>query len=205
MPSSALFDLLPDFGVRPERAEPVSAVPRPMPELRQEPDLGALIAEAVAEAQAETERRLAAEHQAALEAERQAHRAEAEAFLNSLGADMGATIAARIDAMQQTVIDLVSDRVARVVGGLLSEDLQKRALDALARIVREATDDSDAVRIRVSGPPSLYESLRAALGPRAANLDFTDAPVFDLTLSIEDTVFETRMAEWSDMLTEVLS
>jgi len=61
------------------------------------------------------------------------------------------------------------------------------------------------VRIGVRGPLSLFEPLSAALGSRAANLDFTEASGFDLTVTIDETVFETRIAEWSASLSEVLS
>ena len=64
---------------------------------------------------------------------------------------------------------------------------------------------SRAARIGVRGPLSLFEPLKAALGSRAANLDFAEAPGFDLTVSIDETVFETRIAEWSASLSEVLS
>lgn len=207
MRSAALFDLLPDFGTRPVRAQPPAAAPtqQPAPEVEPQPDMGAIIAEAVASAEHAAEARLTAAHQAELEAEREAHRAEADAFLQTLGGDIGAAVASRIDVMQAAVIDLVADQAARVVGGLLGEDLQKRSLAALADAVRAAIGDSDAVRIRVSGPSSLYETLKAALGERAESLDFTDAPGFDLTVSIDDAIFETRMAEWSAALSQVLS
>ncbi len=55
------------------------------------------------------------------------------------------------------------------------------------------------------GPSSLFETLREALGSRAANLDFVEAAGLDLTVTIDETVFETRIAEWSSTLSEVLS
>jgi hypothetical protein len=206
MRSAALFDLLPDFGTRPKPAEAAAKpVEQPVPEVVPLPDMGTIIAEAVARAEQEAEARLVAAHQAELTAQLEAKQAETDAFLQTLGGDIGAAVAARIDLMQAAVTDLVADQVARVVGGLLGEDLQKRSLAALANAVREAIGDTDAVRIRVSGPSSLYETLKTALGERAANLDFTDAPGFDLTVAIDDAVFETRMAEWSAALSEVLS
>ena len=61
------------------------------------------------------------------------------------------------------------------------------------------------MRIAVRGPLSLFETLKASLGPRAANLDFVETPGFDLTVAIDEAVFETRMAEWSTTLSEVLA
>ena len=208
MPSAALFDLLPDFGVRAQHgaqprttAEPDNRPDVPAPQA----DIGALIAEAVAQAEAELEERLSAAHKTALEAERQANADEAKAFLESIGEDVGKTVALRINMMEARVTELVGATVARVVGGIVSDDLQKRSLEALARSIREAVGDSEAVRIGVRGPLSLFETLQAALGSRAANLDFVEAPGFDLTVTIDEAVFETRMAEWSATLSEALS
>jgi len=206
--ASALFDLLPDFGSRIPRADQAPtarnaehkpAVPAP------QADIGALIAEAVADAEAALEARLALAHQAALYAERQASDDAAKAFLESFGGDLGTAVAGRIEAMEQRVAELTGATVARIVGGLLSDDLQERSLQALSRTISAAVADSEAVRIGVRGPLSLFEPLSAALGSRAANLDFTEASGFDLTVTIDETVFETRIAEWSASLSEVLS
>ncbi len=205
MASAALFDLLPDFGARTQRpgqsplAEPKQDTPTP------QADIGALIAEAVTDAEAALEARLAVAHQAELEAQRQASADEAKAFLQSFGGDVGAAVAARIEIMEAKVSDLIGATVARIIGGIVSDDLQKRSLDALAGTIREAIGDSEAVRIAVRGPLSLFETLKASLGPRAANLDFVEAAGFDLTVAIDETVFETRIAEWSSALSEALS
>ena len=208
MASAALFDLLPDFGPRAPNSslaasaavgERKPAAPAP------QADIGALIAEAVADAEAALEIRLAAAHQAALEAERQANDDAAKAFLESFGGDLGAAVATRIDAMETRVAELTGATVARIIGGVVSDDLQQRSLAALARTIGAAIADGEAVRIGVRGPLSLFEPLKAALGARADNLDFTEAAGFDLTVAIDEAVFETRIAEWSASLSEVLS
>ncbi|RWE23983.1 hypothetical protein, partial [Mesorhizobium sp.] len=141
----------------------------------------------------------------ALDAERQANDEAAQAFLESFGGDLGAAVAARIDTMEARVSELAGATIARIIGGLLSEDLQKRSLAALSRAIGAAVADSEAVRIGVRGPLSLFEPLRQALGSRAANLDFAEVPGFDLTVTIDEAVFETRIAEWSASLSEALS
>ncbi|MDX8477622.1 hypothetical protein RFN28_03900 [Mesorhizobium sp. VK24D] len=208
MASAALFDLLPDFGSRASKPSQAPAAPdneRTPDTAPPQADIGALIAEAVADAEAALEARLAAAHQAALEAERRANDDAANAFLESFGGDLGAAITTRIDAMEARVAELTAAAVARIIGGIVSDDLQKRSLEALACAISAAIGDSEAVRIGVRGPLSLFEPLKAALGLRAANLDFTEAPGFDLTVIIDETVFETRIAEWSASLSEVLS
>ncbi|RVC57067.1 hypothetical protein EN779_22810, partial [Mesorhizobium sp. M4B.F.Ca.ET.088.02.2.1] len=130
---------------------------------------------------------------------------EAKAFLESFGGDVGQAVARHIDAMELRVTELVGATLARIIGGMVSDDLQKRSLDALARTIGEAIADSEAVRIAVRGPLSLFETLAASLGPRAAQLDFVEAQGLDLTVVIDEAVFETRIAEWSASLSEVLS
>jgi len=206
MPSAALFDLLPDFGTRTPRVSQPQAAAEQMPEApAPQADIGTLIAEAVAQAEATLAERLSAAHEAALEAERQAHAEEARTFFESFGGEVGKAVSSRIDAMEARVTDLVAATVARIIGGVVSDDLQKRSLEALASAVRETVGDGEAVRIAVRGPLSLFETLKASLGPRAANLDFIETPGFDLTVTIDEAVFETRMAEWSATLSEVLS
>ncbi|AZO45065.1 hypothetical protein EJ076_30155 [Mesorhizobium sp. M7D.F.Ca.US.005.01.1.1] len=208
MPSAALFDLLPDFGTRAQRAgQPRAAVdPEHKPETpAPQADIGTLIAEAVVQAEAALEARLSAAHDAALEAERQANADEARVFLESLGDDVGKAVSSRIDTMEARVTGLVAATVARIIGGIVSDDLQKRSIEVLASAIHEAVGDAEAVRIVVRGPLSLFETLKASLGPRAANLDFVEAPGFDLTVAIDEAVFETRMAEWSTTLSEVLA
>jgi hypothetical protein len=207
MGANALFDLLPDFGARPARVEPASSARpmRPVPEPPPAVDVDALIAAAVTRAEAELSARLGAAHQAEREAESEAHAAETKALLASLGDDLGRTIGAHLEALEGRVTDLVGSQAARILGTLLADDLQQRSLVALASTVRETIGDAEAVRVRVSGPLSLYETLREALGPRGKNLDFVEAPGFDLTVTIDDAVFETRMAEWSQALSEILS
>jgi hypothetical protein len=206
MAHAALFDLLPDFGAGMARAVPATIERQHAPQPVDPPlDVEAIVARAVAEAKAATEARLTLAHEAAMEAEREANAAEAKAFLESLGDDVGKTVASHIEAMEAHVGDLVGATVGRIVGGLLSEDLQKRSLEALARAIRESIGDTDAVRVSVRGPQSMFETLKTALGPHAGHLDFTDAPGFDLTVVVDDAVLETRMAEWAAALAEVLA
>ena len=207
MASAALYDLLPDFGARPQRAAKAAFAhdePQAQP-APQQPDVDALVARAVAEAEAALAAKLSAEHAAALQAERDAHAEKTATLMANLGTDAGKRIADGIEAMQAHVLDLVGTDVARILGGLVGEDLRERSLAALARAIREATGDGEAVRISIRGPASLYDGLQASLGAFAADLHFEEAPGFDLTVAIDDAVFETRLSEWSAALSQVLT
>jgi hypothetical protein len=205
MSADALFDLLTDFGSRPLRPQapgPASQPPAaPVPAV----DAEALLAERVAEATAEIETRLATAHREELEAERKANAEEAETFMASLGKDIGATVADHMQALEKRLGEMVGSQVARILGSVMSDDLQRRSLDSLARVIGETLGDDETMRIRVSGPALLFEALREAMGARASNLDFSEVSGFDLTVTVDDTVLETRMSEWSHALSEILA
>jgi hypothetical protein len=206
MAHAALYDLLPDFGAAVPRARaPAGEAHHATAPEKPAIDVEALVARAVADAEAALEARLASAHEQALEAERQKSAEAMQAFLQGMGRDIGEAIAGRIDTLETHVNERAGAAVARIVGNLLGADLQKRSLQALARTVSESIGDRDALRIGVRGPQSMFETLQAALGPRAVHLDFTEAPGFDLTVTLDDTVFETRMAEWAGVLAEVLA
>ncbi len=206
MSSAALLQLLPDFGPAPGQDKPAPAAARePAADARPAADIGQLIAEAVAEAEAALEARLTAAHQAELAAVRQEGADQAKALLDTFGTDIGAVVSGRMDAMAGELAEVIGAAAARSIGAVLSERLQERSLAALSATIAHALDAEDAVRIRVEGPASLFESLAAALGDRAAIVDFVEAPSFDLTVVIGDAVLETRMSEWAAALTEILS
>lgn len=207
---AALSDLLQDFGKRPPLAGHAVAdhQPAPAPASRPaapEPDLSAIIAVEVARAETALEQRLSELHEAALAAERERHRAEIEALQQRFGGDAANLIEAAIAAMEERVGALATTGAARLLSGLLTQDLQKKAIDSLAGAIRTATSDREAVRIRISGPQSLYAALTAALPERAASLDYAEAPGFDLTVTIDGNIFETRLSEWSAALSEIVS
>jgi hypothetical protein len=211
MSAAALFDLLQDFGRRPPhvREAAPAGIPRDMitefSESPPPPDPSELIAAEVERAEAALAERLANEHAAALEAERESHAAEIDALTKRLGEEAGAAISARLAEMEARVSELATTATARIVSRLLSAEVQNRSLESLARAIRAAATDAQAVRIRVSGPLALFEALCAAAPEHAANLDHVEASGFDLTVAIDEDIFETRISEWSAAISEILA
>lgn len=213
MTPSSLADLLPDFARQPtadgraEAAAPRFEMAGPAGAPRAEepaPDDNALMRR-VAEAEAALRATLGAEHEAELEALRQRHAEEIAALQEKLGGQAGEAIAARFTQMEGHIGDLATSVTARILSVTLSEDLQRRAVEELARVVAGAMGDREAVKVRVSGAPLLFEALQAAMGEKAEHLQFFEASGFDLTVAIDESLFETRLSEWSDALGEVLS
>lgn len=209
MSSRALADLLTDFGSRAAAAEPMMAFvePEPVAMFQPEPelDVAAMIADEVAKAEAALTERLSAIYEATLEAERANHAAEREEFARQIGGEAAALIESRFAEMQEQLIALTTAATARILGGVLSDEMLKRSIAALADKIREAVRERDAVRVRALGPQSLCEALSAALGATAHSVEFGERSSLDLTVTIDSGIYETRLAEWSAELGGVIA
>lgn len=221
MPSLSLANALKDFGDSPAfAAEPFSApadfampsvdLPDFPPMPAAEPvDVDAIVAEAVAEAVAQAEaalsERLVQEHEEALRQEKERHAEEMGELQKRIGDAAGKKILIRFQEMEGRIVELTSAVAARILGSVLTDDIRDRSIERLSGLIREALQDSEAIRIRVRGNLPLFETLKEKLPEHANQLDFMESPDFDLSVSIDDSVYETRLAEWSLALSETLA
>lgn len=202
----ALADALTDFdaetAARRALQRPAPQEPSPtLPNLHTDEALACRLAEA-GEA---LEGKLRDAFEAELEAERERHAGElAEARL-SLGEAAGETLARRFAEMEERVCALTASVAARILGAALSEEVAARSVAELARAIRSAVGDRETVRIRIEGPVSLYEGLRGKLGTLEAQTDFSETDAFDLRASIDESLFETRLSEWSAALSGAMA
>lgn len=204
MTAPALFDVLKDFAARPNPAAMlVSASPHieagPPP-----PAIEELVRVEVARAEAALEERLVLAHEAELEALRQGHAAEIDEVFRAIGETAGETIAMRLGEMEERLGHGAAATAARILGAFLSDELQKRSMESLAQSIRAAVEERESFRIDIRGPQSLYEALQRTLGDRAGNFGYVEAPGFDLSVTIDGNLFETRLTEWSAVLSEIL-
>ncbi len=208
MPLQALSNALPDFAAAeraprppmPERQESAPAVSR-----TSDAEWQARLNAAVADAEARLREKLGEEHEAALEKLAETHKAELAAVSQDFAATMGAAITAQFQEFEERVTALTSSSAARLLSGVLSEDLAARSVARMAETLRAALEDREAVKITVRGPASLYEPLRKAMGDHAERMRFIEQPGLDLSVSLDETVYETRLAEWAGALAEVVA
>ena len=211
MAAPALLDVLRDFGTQPPfiavRAEQASvaqhsefATPPPPPPA---PD-PAIIRAAVEEAEAALAARLREEHAAAVADLEARHEAELARLSEEVAAELFARCSTRLAEAEARLTELTTASVARMLGAALSDDIVRRAIGELAENIAAALGDAEAVRIKVRGPASLYEALKPALGRHAEQAEFTEAPGLDLTVSIDESLFETRISAWSASLAELV-
>lgn len=201
MAAVALADLLVDFGARQMRA--ADATPRPVAVSPAQPSIGAVVAAEVARAEAALEERLAAAHAAELQAERERHRSEIAALQLRHGAEMGVAIASACEVLEQRFSESVTAPVTRILAHLMTEDLSRRSVAALRAVIAEAMRVGDTVRIVVNGPAPLCAGVAEALGERAASVEFRESDGLDLAVSVDGSLLETRIREWSAMLGEI--
>lgn len=193
-------DVLPfDFGDVPEARE---IAPEPLPT---GPDLDELIRIEVEKAERALSERLVAEGEAALAEERQRHAAAIEALEGRFGELLGSALASEMATMQSAVTALVTGVTARILGPVLTADMHARSIAQLADTVKAALEDAEGTRVRVTGSPALFEALQRAAGDKAAHFEFTESSSPDLTIRIDDQLFETRFSEWSATMEETLS
>lgn len=208
MAALALENLLQDFG-RVTRATDRGSEPATLAALvstRSEPPLTQeMLDAAIAKAEAVLRDRMTAEHEAAMTLETQRHAGETAELNARLGEQSGTMIAERMREMEETVTALAASAAARILALHLTAEIQQRMIEELGQAIRDALGDSDAVRIRVRGPLSLYEALIASIGDLSKHVEYTELPGFDLSASIDDSLFETRLADWADALAEVLT
>jgi len=207
MPQLALADALRDFGSRPA-VQPAERVPAPIEIALPQPptiDIDSIVAAEVQKTEADVTERLSAVYEHTLQAERDKHAAELAALRAELGGRAGDMIALRLAEIEAVLIQTTTAATARILAGMASDDLQRRSIDALSRAISDAIRDTDAVKIRVSGPLSLYEALRQAIGPRANGFDFRETAGFDLSVEIDGNLLETRLGEWASVVSEVIA
>lgn len=208
MAALALSDFLQDFGRRP--GQPVAKPPveerKPAepPTFESREEVEKQIAAAVAKAEEAVSERVSRIYEGTLQAERDQHAAEIASLRAALGTEAGVLIAARLDELELQLTALATTSVARILGGLLGNEIQRRSIERLAAILRETIADRDTVKIQARGPQFLFEPLQQALGPHAASVEFTEAGGFDLGVSVDGSLFETRLGEWSTAIEEAM-
>jgi hypothetical protein len=210
MAAPALTDVLRDFGHRrPAHAEVMAvieqpALPDPTEHELAEAEIGQRIEVAVLKAEQETSDRISRIYEDTLQAEREKHAAEIAELRTALGDAATATIAARLAEFGKELSALTTAAAARILAIFVSDQMQRRSIERLALLIDQAIADREAVRIQIRGPQYLFEPLTLALGERAAGVEFVEAGGLDLAVSVEGSLLETRLAEWSAALEEAV-
>lgn len=98
----------------------------------------------------------------------------------------------------------VSEQAAAAVAPFLSEQVVASAVGDLAEQLSAAILSGEVGAISVSGPTTLFEMLKEALGDDAHVLHHIEANDLDLTVDIGGTALVTRISAWTASLKKVL-
>ena len=202
MTAPALFDVLKDFGTRPQtaagsfspRSRPAGAEPATPPQ----PSAEEIVRAEVAKAEAALEERLAFAHAAELEVLRQEHATEIDGIAPRHRRDGRRDDRAPPREMEERIGDqaatasrphprlLPQRRIAETLDGEPCAVDPRRGRGARGCPHRGART---AVAVRSAA------ERRSATRP--ANFGYVEAPGFDLSVTIDGNLFETRLSEWS--------
>jgi hypothetical protein len=96
--------------------------------------------------------------------------------------------------------------VARVLLRFLGNAARDRALDQLSETVAALLAAGGAARVRIAGPESLVNRLRQQAETLKVVVEVTVNPdAADVTVTLDDTIVETRIAEWMERVTRAAS
>lgn len=205
MGAPKLADVLMDFGGRRDilaslTLASLDEVDFSKPVAETGPDVATLIADAESAVTA----RLTSDYEEAMQALRDAHREEIARIENTLWASTTALIEERFAMMETSVLEQTGVAVARTLGSALSGNLQTRAIRSLVTSLQAALRNREITRLRVTGPLQLFEALKKQLGPGLADFDFTESSDIDLTVTIDNALYATRIGDWGKELSQVL-
>ena len=161
-------------------------------------------ADGPAEAEARGRREALAEAKAEFEQARAADVAAYEQRLadkeREFAETTGDVIADRLVAGLAEIEARLAGHVAEALSRFLDTAIRTRAVGELAETVSALLATGIGTRVRVSGPEHLIARLRQRLVTRGDAIVYAANEAADITVAIDDTIVETRVAAWLDRL-----
>lgn len=109
-------------------------------------------------------------------------------------------LAGRVTAALAEMSGAISAHVAAVLSRFLDGAVRHRALDELCETVSALVVENRAARVRIVGPEPLLARLKQRLSALGDAIEYAEAGGADVTVRIDDTVIETRIAAWAERL-----
>lgn len=152
------------------------------------------VEEGRAEAARDYEQKLA-EQQSAFEAQLSRER---QAWI----ADTGERLAGQLTTGLADLARSQADTTVQLLEPFLAARIREQALAEIRANLEVLLAKNDIVTIDVSGPEDLLEELRERLSGTAATVSYTPGSAADVRIAVDQTVFETRIADWLAALRE---
>ncbi|MGE0023957.1 MAG: hypothetical protein AB7S70_10045 [Hyphomicrobium sp.] len=163
-------------------------------------DTDALIKEAHARGLAEGRASIQQEHKSSVLALTQSFQQKVQAERARWAGEQGTHLAQLI----ATHLDDIERRVAEAVGGILrpivEEQIRVHAVAELTQILADMLSKGDYAKVTVSGPQDLIESIESGLGGAKPAVSFVTSENADLTVTADETILETRIGVWAEVM-----
>lgn len=109
-------------------------------------------------------------------------------------------LASGLDGLRSVVVEGAARALAPFLGTLI----RQRALGELSQTVAALLHDGGHVRVRIGGPEALLTALRGRLEPHARTIEYACADGPDVSVTMGNTIIETRIAAWTDLVAAAL-
>ena len=109
-------------------------------------------------------------------------------------------IADRLVAGLAEIEQRLAGHVAEALSRFLDTAVRNRAVGELAETVSALLASGIGTRVRVTGPEHLIARLRQRLVTRGESIVYTTNEAADVTVSMDDTIVETRITAWLERL-----
>lgn len=116
--------------------------------------------------------------------------------------DTGERLAEQIKSGLSEIARSLAETSAHLLVPFLSARIRDQALADIQAKLAILLARSDATTIDVHGPEDLLQELRNQLSDTSATVNFVVSTAADLRVSIDETVIETRIADWVATLQE---
>ena len=141
-----------------------------------------------------------AEREAEIAALTAAHEADMARLRQEMETDVARTLEDGLKLAGTRTADSLAGTVEAVLHPFLDATLRRHMLTQFRDAVREAVDESGAIAIRVSGPPSLLDALKAMMPGDMRPVDYVVADAVELTAEIDNRLIATRLSHWAGLL-----
>ncbi|GGG37224.1 hypothetical protein [Chelatococcus composti] len=209
MPRPPLVSLLVDFNAEERRLSqpaPRRAGAPPSQSLVQPParDAEVQIAQALEKGRNEGWAAAEAAWEEKLRVEREQFQQQLAAARAEWARNEGQVLAEAIHVAFNAMQSRLSTALARTLTPFLEQAQRERALAALADAVRTLAETTQHELIEISAADDLAAALAGHLGDLAAAVRFVPGTGPDVRVVADDTVIETRLAEWAAELAAVV-
>ena len=148
---------------------------------------------------------LAAQNAEALAELQQQHATEMEAQRLEFEGGVADYLATALPELSARISTELADAVVHLLAPVLTEELDRQAVDELAAQLKPALAREVLDQIRVSGPRHLCDMLRDKLEEAGEIIDFQPSESADLRVEMGDTLLVTRLSAFAADLERVLA